>query len=523
MRLFSFCIIVFAMFFSCSDQEKKQESALQPIEIKSSNPKAIEFYRDAKIKLFNGEEIEAKQGFLSALRLDPNFFMANTDINEDNIKLKQSFTNKARNSVLKANEFEKLYFKYKTTPSRFEKRKIAQQIIEKYPNNYEGYIMKGLTHSWWEVDTEEAQNLFKKAIEIDPNNLSANFNIVEYKYNGAQTAFSLRNDIEFYESFNNDASNLIDKFPNNIRVLSTMALIYRNSMIDEDQSRYEKSLDLYKRALEIANESGSSVKAKITRDIGDLYVMSGQKSEGVTSIKQAIDISQDNSQNILNNFALINAYIYMGDYLNAVKSIDNFLGSINGYGFTEEEKLQCLVGGNYHKAIIFAHANQKKRAKQSLTEYKKQSDELIKFYGWERDKVHGIVGRMGVRSGDKVEWTELSPYSQLNNEIWVDILIGNYDKAKDLLKQIKETYNDDSYSFRGILDIMQGKMGEGIKNLEKTNARYPLYFKAQAFKNSGQIDKATQLLDSIRFLPIQNLFNALVVKRSSDLYKQIKK
>ena len=511
------------MFFSCSDQEKKQESALQPIEIKSSNPKAIEFYRDAKIKLFNGEEIEAKQGFLSALRLDPNFFMANTDINEDNIKLKQSFTNKARNSVLKANEFEKLYFKYKTTPSRFEKRKIAQQIIQKYPNHYEGYIMKGLTHSWWEVDTEEAQNLFKKAIEIDPNNLSANFNIVEYKYNGAQTAFSLRNDIEFYESFNNDASNLIDKFPNNIRVLSTMALIYRNSMIDEDQSRYEKSLDLYKRALEIANESGSSVKAKITRDIGDLYVMSGQKSEGVTSIKQAIDISQDNSQNILNNFALINAYIYMGDYLNAVKSIDNFLGSINGYGFTEEEKLQCLVGGNYHKAIIFAHANQKKRAEQSLTEYKKQSDELIKFYGWERDKVHGIVGRMGVRSGDKVEWTELSPYSQLNNEIWVDILIGNYDKARDLLKQIKETYNDDSYSFRGILDIMQGKKGEGIKNLEKTNARYPLYFKAQAFKNSGQIDKATQLLDSLRFLPIQNLFNALVVKRSSDLYKQIKK
>ena len=523
MRLIAFCTALLVLFFSCSDREKKQESALQPIEIKSSNPKAIEFYRDARIKLFNGENIEAKQGFLTALRLDPNFFMANTDINEDNIKLKQSFTNKARNSVQKANEFEKLYFSYKTTPSRFEKRKIAQQIIEKYPNNYEGYIMKGLTHYWWSTDTEEAQNLFKKAIELDPNNLSANFNYVEYKYNGAPTAFSLRNDIEFYESFNNDASDLIDKFPNNIRVLSRMALIYRNSMIDEDQSRYEKSLELYKKALDIANQSGSSVKVDITRGIGDLYVMSGQNSNGINSIKLAIDISQDNKQNISNNFALFIAYIYMGDYLNAVKSIDNFIGSINGYGFTEEEKLQCQVGANFYKSVVFAHANQKKRAEQSLNEYKKQSDELIEFYGWEREKVHNIVSRMGVRGGDKVEWTELSPYSQLNNEIWVDILIGNYDKAKDLLKQIKETYNDDSYSFRGILDIMQGKMDEGIKNLEKTNARYPLYFKAQAFKNSGQIDKATQLLDSIRFLPIQNLFNALVVKRSSDLYKQIKK
>ena len=66
--------------------------------------------------------------------------------------------------------------------------------------------------------------------------------------------------------------------------------------------------------------------------------MSGQNSNGINSIKLAIDISQDNNQNISNNFALIIAYIYMGDYLNAVKSIDNFIGSINGYGFTEEEK-----------------------------------------------------------------------------------------------------------------------------------------------------------------------------------------
>jgi tetratricopeptide (TPR) repeat protein len=235
------CLII----ISCSDQEIKQKLFTQPIDIQSKNPKAIEFFKDAKLKLFNGEEIEAKQGFLSALRLDPDFLMANIDINEDNIKLKQSFTNKAKNSIQKSNEFEKLYFIYKTTSSRFEKRKIAQQIIEKYPNNYEGYIMEGLTHSWWAVDTEEAQNLFKKAIEVDPNNLYANFNIVEYKYNGAPTAFSLRNDIEFYKSFNKDASDLINKFPDNISVLSRMALIYRNSMIVEDESRYKKSLDLY--------------------------------------------------------------------------------------------------------------------------------------------------------------------------------------------------------------------------------------------------------------------------------------
>ena len=33
----------------------------------------------------------------------------------------------------------------------------------------------------------------------------------------------------------------------------------------------------------------------------------------------------------------------------------------------------------------------RKRAEQSLNEYKKQSDELIEFYGWEREKVHNII------------------------------------------------------------------------------------------------------------------------------------
>lgn len=293
-------------------------------------------------------------------------------------------------------------------------------------------------------------------------------------------------------------------------------------MNDEDQSRYNKSLELYKKALIISNERGSSVKVNLTKDIGDLYIMSGQNYEGLNSIKHAIDISQNNNQNILNHFSLFNAYIYIGDYLNAIKSIDSFLASINEYGYTEEEKLKCLVGGNYHKAIIYAHANQKNRAEQSIIEYKKQSDKLIKFYGWKRNEVDEIINQTGVRGGDRVRWTELTPFWQTRNEAWVNILIGNYKKASEYIKSAIEE-NRPINDLHGILNIMQGNMNEGIEKLEKVNARYPLYFKAQAYINSGEIDKAGQVLDSIRFLPIQNLFNALIVKRSSDLYKKIKK
>lgn len=522
MRLTNFCLVLFVMFFSCSDKVIKKKTYQKSIDIQSSNPKSIEFYQDAKLKLFNGEYIEAKQGFLSALRLDPDFFMANTDINENNIKLKQTFLNKAKGSIQKVSEFEKLYFDYITSPRRIDRREFAKKIQEKYPNNFEGYIMEGLTHYWWSNNTVEAQNLFKKAIELDPNNLEANYYYINYKYNGAGKAFMLRNESSFYNEFDKDASSLINKFPDNIRVLSQMALLYRNSMNDEDQSRYNKSLELYKKALIISNERGSSVKVNLTKDIGDLYIMSGQNYEGLNSIKHAIDISQNNNQNILNHFSLFNAYIYIGDYLNAIKSIDSFLASINEYGYTEEEKLKCLVGGNYHKAIIYAHANQKNRAEQSIIEYKKQSDKLIKFYGWKRNEVDEIINQTGVRGGDRVRWTELTPFWQTRNEAWVNILIGNYKKASEYIKSAIEE-NRPINDLHGILNIMQGNMNEGIEKLEKVNARYPLYFKAQAYINSGQIDKAGQVLDSIRFLPIQNLFNALIVKRSSDLYKKIKK
>ncbi len=89
--------------------------------------------------------------------------MANTDINENNIQLKQTFLNKAKGFIRKVSEFEKLYFDYTTTPSRIDKREFAKKMKEKYPNNFEGYILDGLTHYWWQTNTIEAQKSFPKS------------------------------------------------------------------------------------------------------------------------------------------------------------------------------------------------------------------------------------------------------------------------------------------------------------------------------------------------------------------------
>ena len=92
MRYLICFIILIPFFFSCSNKENlKNNSQVKPIAITSIDPEAIKLYRAAKMKLFNGENEEAKEIFLSSLEIDPNFFLANVDINESDVKLKQIY------------------------------------------------------------------------------------------------------------------------------------------------------------------------------------------------------------------------------------------------------------------------------------------------------------------------------------------------------------------------------------------------------------------------------------------------
>ena len=52
------------------------------------------------------------------------------------------------------------------------------------------------------------------------------------------------------------------------------------------------------------------------------------------------------------------------------------------------------------------------------------------FYGFEKKpkNLNQVVGN--IQRPDRIEWKELTTQRQLNNEIWVNILIGNYGKAE---------------------------------------------------------------------------------------------
>ena len=142
--------------------------------------------------------------------------------------------------------------------------------------------------------------------------------------------------------------------------------MYRNSYDFNDETRIETAKKLYDNCFEIVNKNGSSSKVNLLSSIAKLNLQMGEREESFKIFRSAIDIAEENMQIIGANFRIFLAYLYEGDYLSAVKEINNFENSLVDSGFTEEEILKCEVGLANYKAIIYAHANQKERALAKL-------------------------------------------------------------------------------------------------------------------------------------------------------------
>ena len=71
-------------------------------------------------------------------------------------------------------------------------------------------------------------------------------------------------------------------------------------------------------------KNNSSRKFNLTLDF-DLYIII-KYGEGLEILNNAVSISEG-TQKIVSNF-LFHSYIFMNDYLNAVKAIDRFIDSI---------------------------------------------------------------------------------------------------------------------------------------------------------------------------------------------------
>lgn len=521
-----FSALLMGIFLSCSENTNQKEEDLNDsphIEISSNNPKAIEFFRKGEEQRLNSEIRESKESFLSALRLDPNMIMALIEIPESNLVLRSQYRKKAAKNIVNANDFEKIYFAWDTLPNnnsgREKRQELSKKVIELYPDKIDGYLMLGLSYNPYnEKESIDGIKSFEKVLEIHPDNVIANFQIIRYNFGGTQNALKLKNDDDFFKSFDMLAKSTIDKLPNSLRANLYIGNIYRNSYNFDDEYRIEMAKKLYDNCLEIVNLTGSSAKINVIYQLARLNLQMGKIEEALVMYRSAIDLAEGNMQKILANFRMFLAYLYIGDYFSAIKEINNFEKGLGNTGFTEEEILKCQVGLNNYKSIIFAHANQKQKALQSLETYKDFSNQLVAFYGL-KENIHSQLN--SYPGSSILRWKAASPRSQLWNEIWVNILVGEHKKAELFQNKFENTFGDRQIHWDGILNVLQGNTEKGYSILRPMTFGYMQYFKSQALISLGEKEKAKKVLDSVRQLPEGNIFSNLVVKRSSDLYKSL--
>ena len=178
---------------------------------------------------------------------------------------------------------------------------------------------------------------FEKVLEIDPDNGIANFQIIRFNFGGSQNALKLKNDNDFFKSFDLFAKSTIDRLPNSLRANLTIGNIYRNSYNFNDEYRIEMAKKLYDNCLEIVNLTGSSAKINLIYQLARLNLQMGKIEEAFEMYRSAIDLAEGNGQKIVANFRMFLAYLYIGDYFSAVKEINNFeKGLVNRY---EEKSL----------------------------------------------------------------------------------------------------------------------------------------------------------------------------------------
>ena len=538
-------LIVFTYSCQNSGGDKKPTTITEApyLPVYSQSDKALELYRKAENNIFELEFPEANKNYLAALELDPNFAMVKRNIRETDSDLKKTYIESA-NKFVKSNPdliFEPIMFKmdsiWKSNMDWGSRREqfsiLMDKLIQEFPNNFEAYLISGKTNSNRFDRPKERKKksieYFHKAIELAPNNPKAYKELMEYKYIEQLDIIELKNSEEYYNEFDNELSAIVEKFSNSPRILSTASKLYSNAYNLKDDRRKEKSINLAKKAVEVARERKSSSLNLYYRSLAGIYSNCGLVNESEQTLNLALDNYEDDSQLINTYFDIFALDIYNGQFLEAVKSIEEFKSSIGGFGFSTEDILKCKVGFEFYNSVIYAHANQKNRTKESLRALEEASDELLTFYGFDKNdpelgkKVNRLPNDRDVFSG--VLWKiGLNPGWLNFTELLLNTVIGDFETAERLQIRNKEKYGNRNNEVDAIMSLLKGDVQKSLDIFEKEGRwlAYFSFFRGQALLNAGYKDKAKIELEKALAMPaLENFWNDIVIVKSRKLHSKL--
>ncbi len=457
----------------------------EALPLTSESQKAIDFYNSAFTHWGQGEGLEARNNFYSALRVDPNFVLANLYINEPDPQQRRKYRQTAIDNKNEGSDAERIQvemWEAGRDGKSSERLELAKELVDKYPNSSEAHVWLGIIYTE-QYMLDEAIKSLKNATKINPDQFNAWRELAKHHVVVGNNIMlpKERQDKNLVIKYTEEMIRSRPKAPNGYQLRAN---------IERQYSNFEAAKPLYQKMVDVVNETGSSAKSTALLISGHNLLFNGEFDEGIKMYDEAIAIAATPnwSFNLSTNYKTV-GYLFKGDYYAAQNLLKETYKTIEETSNSEEQVNNNRSNLFWTMMMIQSHNQQKEEAFESLSQWKKYRKANL-------DKSNQI----------QVDGHNAGNYA---TEAWMNTLFGNYTKAKSLLKKhydITSKWDDpsalDNYNgISGMVYVMEGNPAKALEffneRIAPSNYQYYSYFKALALKATQNKKEANGIFEFI--------------------------
>ena len=435
--------------------------------------------------------------FDSIAKLDPSFFVPKLfnnfkDGEERRALVRLAYENKDKVSDLES-RFIESNFERRINGSIVKQDQIMDAIIADYPQYYQLRIWSGDIKN--SLDVKSCEKRWEEALEINPNSFEAYVNLAFLHFptgNNFSMLASDERDLTKAETLLNKAKKIL---PQSSRPSRFLGNVYRA------QSEFEKALASYKESLEIIKEyetgDQSDPYANSLLMVGHVYTFQGEYDKARNYYDDAIKISNEYWKVSVGELKS-HTYMYQKDFAGALYVLSEIQDQIKKFDLDTVTKINYTIWMESAKFRALGHSQKQDEtiaSSQKIKELRSNRSEFLLVNAFDDNEKERILSNLS--------------NSNMELDIWYNILFGNYDTARSQINDYssmakKELEFDPNamnsfYKFSGYLNLMEGNPQKSIdqysnlSKVEMTGDSYHSYFLALAKKAIGQEEESKEM------------------------------
>jgi len=501
------------IIISCSNSEQE----IKRITFTSSSNQAATLM-DEFLRNFESEDewdLDTQEILIdSMLSIDPDFVMAKAYDNFGTREENRSSIISAYKKIEKVSEMEaeiiKSLYERQINGNRIKEDKIIDELILKYPDYWQLRMISGDIKN--EIfDAFGSKKRWEEALDINPTSYQALRNLSFLHFpTGPFTMLPIESrDLNVAEAYLQKIQSL---YPESSRPDRYLGNVYRQkNELDQALAAYQRSQNMIKNKETRAYRNGLLMLGHTYTFQGDLK----KAREKYLEAKEKAINEKDYQWTVLFANYLSHTYFYDKDFGGAVNILNDMQNQVQEFDEDELTKNRRTDYLEFRKFLAFGHSQQEKETLSSIS--------TLKDLRIRRSK---ILLESALDDKERKRINLNIKLQESATDIWYHILFGNYEDARNLLKEhsimsAKQlAYNpsalDNYYKFSGYLSLMEGNPDNSIdfyskvseSNLDDDN--YHLYFLALANRAAGNSEESNLMLAELAGNNFATWQNAIV-------------